>query len=101
MNRGDCCHPPYTMMMIMMIMKMIMMIMIIIIIMMMMMIMMMMIMMMAMIIMMTAITLIMNRRDSCHPPYSDDVYLDKLQTKGVKKIYPLDVKRRLQPIRHK
>jgi hypothetical protein len=32
--------------------------------------------------------------------YDDDVYLDKLQTRVVK-IYPLHVKRRLQPIRHK
>jgi hypothetical protein len=31
----------------------------------------------------------------------DDVYLDKLQTRSVKKIYPLHVKGRLQPIRHK
>jgi hypothetical protein len=32
----------------------------------------------------------------------DDVYLDILQTRGVKKcISSLDVKRRLQPIRHK
>jgi hypothetical protein len=31
----------------------------------------------------------------------DDVYFDKLQTRDVQKIYPLHVKRRLQPIRRK
>jgi hypothetical protein len=35
------------------------------------------------------------------PDDDDDVHLDKLQTRGVKKIYPLHVKHRLQPIRHK